>query len=160
MRNKYCIIANVIRHYSILQLTVIVWLITASCQTLPISRSNILLKIPDELQGTFKDDYGSIHSINNTVWRQGTRTKYHLLKYNKVDNYFLVKNDIANPSDGGLFSRIDIVYFENMQPWNWGFCLTSYNAVTLQEAIHSAAADKANPRNGCNGYPFSRMKRE
>lgn len=80
--------------------------------------------------------------------------------YNKQGNYLIAKNDAANPSDGNLFTRIDIMYFENMQPWQWGYCLTAYKAASIQDAINTAAADRANPMKGCNGYPFSRMKHE
>jgi hypothetical protein len=46
-----------------------------------------------------------------------------------------------------------------MAPFLWGFCLTTYDAKTIEEAQTKAKADRANPRKGCNGYPFSRMKR-
>ena len=35
----------------------------------------------------------------------------------------------------------------------------TYNAKTLVEAKTKTIADKQNPRKGCNGWPFSRMKR-
>ncbi|HQS24977.1 hypothetical protein [Sediminibacterium sp.] len=151
---------NVIWVHRIILLTVAVWLFTISCHTSYKSQVQTLQQVPDELLGTFKDDYGSIYHTSNKEWLHGAGTKYHLLMYNKEDNYFIAQNDKANPSDGGLYSRIDIMYFENMQPWKWGYCLTAYKAATMQKAINTAAADRVNPRKGCNGYPFSRMKRE
>ena len=116
--------------------------------------------MPSALLGSFKDDYGIAYTITSKVWVQSKRIKYHLLQYNKEEEFFIAKNDDANPSDGGLYTRIDIMYFENMEPWQWGYCLTAYKASTMQEAMNTATADRANPRKGCNGYPFSRMKRE
>ena len=101
-----------------------------------------------------------MYTITNKEWKHGKSIKYHLIQYNKEGNFFIARNDEANPSDQGLYTRIDIVYFSNMHPWRWGYCLTAYKATTMQEAIHAVSADRANPKKGCNGNPFSRMKRE
>ncbi len=138
---------------------VVLWLAAVSCSTVTNINHQSLNQFPAALLGNFKDDYGSTYFITNTTWVQDKRVKYHLLQYNKKQNYFIAKNDEANPSDGGLYSRIDIIYFGKNELWHWGYCLTAYKANTIQEAMNSTA-DRANPRNGCNGYPFSRMKQE
>ncbi|TDO29398.1 hypothetical protein [Sediminibacterium goheungense] len=117
-----------------------------------------LNEIPDILTGSFEDDYGIQYSITRQLWTQGIKAKYHLLQYNKTGNYFIARNDKANPSDGGLYTRIDILYLDNMDPWHWGYCLTAFKAGSIEEAIHTAAADRKNPKKGCNGFPFSRMR--
>lgn len=117
-------------------------------------------QIPLELIGVFKDDYGSSYVISQSEWVQDGRIKYHLLTYNKEEKFFIAKNGKNNPSEANLFSRIDIIFFENHEPWRWGYCLTNYKATSMQEAVHTAAAGRTNPLKGCNGYPFSRMKRE
>ncbi len=139
---------------------VLLSLFIPACHTTAKTNQQTLKQIPAALLGSFKDDYGSNYTITNTEWAQGKNIKYHLLFYNKEANFLIAKNDDANPSGGGLYTRIDILYFENMPPWRWGFCLTAYKAKSLKEAVNTAAADRANPRKGCNGYPFSRMKRE
>lgn len=138
----------------------VLWLFLSSCSTTAKTNQQTVKQIPTALLGNFTDDYGSSYTITGKIWMHGTKAKYHLLQYNKAENYFIAKNDEANTSDGGLYSRIDIMYFEKMEPWHWGYCLTVYKANTIQEAINTAAADRINPRKGCNGYPFSRMKRE
>lgn len=115
--------------------------------------------IPSGLLGDFTDDYGIKYTVNEKLWTQHPGSKYHLLKYNSKGNYFIAQNDKANKTDAGLYTRIDITYFENMDPWKWGFCLTEYKATTPEQAEAAAGADRANPRKGCGGYPFSRMKR-
>jgi hypothetical protein len=51
------------------------------------------------------------------------------------------------------------MYFSNMAPFSWGFCLTKYNAKSIEIAEATIPADRTNPRKGCAGYPFSRMKK-
>lgn len=138
----------------------VIGLFLSACSTTAKTNRQSLTQIPSVLLGNFTDDYGSSYTIIGKTWMHGTKAKYHLIQYNKAENFFIAKNDEANPSDGGLYSRIDIMYFEKMEHWLWGYCLTAYKATTIQEAINTAAADKINPRKGCNGYPFSRMKRE
>ncbi len=129
---------------------------SVSCKT----NQYALKQIPSSLLGNFQDDYGNTYTITHKVWMHGSKAKYRLVHYNKAENYLIAKNDRSNPSDGGLYSRIDIVYFKEMEPWYWGYCFSAYKANTVQEAINTVLADKENPRKGCNGYPFSRTKRE
>ena len=135
-------------------------LLLANCKT-PAKNSVIRPGyIPSELLGNFKDDYDESYNISDSLWIQKPNAKYHLLKYDSKGNYFIAKNDDKNSSDAGMYSRIDITYFSNMEPWRWGFCLTAYKAKTFREAEATAAADRNNPKKGCSGFPFSRMKRE
>lgn len=116
--------------------------------------------VPADLLGDFTDDYGIKYTVSKNLWTQHPASKYHLLKYDSKGNYFIAQNDKGNKTDAGLYTRIDVMYFENMAPWKWGFCLTEYKAKTFAEAEAVASADRANPRKGCGGYPFSRMKRK
>jgi hypothetical protein len=134
------------------------WLLVSACHTTVKINQQTLKQIPSVFIGNFKDDYGSSYTITSKVWIQDKRIIYHLLQYNNAEKFLIAKNDEANPSDGGLYTRIDLIYFKNMKLWQWGYCLTVYKASTMQEAINTAMADRANPRKGCNGYPFSRMK--
>ena len=108
--------------------------------------------------GNFKDDYGIKYTVTQALWQQHPRTKFHIIKWDVEKQFILAKNDGANPGEGGLYTRIDYMRLSNMEPWKWGFCLTVYNAKTEAAALTVAAADRENPRKGCNGFPFSRMK--
>ena len=122
----------------------------------------IAVKGPDidsSLLGNFTDDYNIRYTISSNSFIQHPGVRYHLLLYNKEEQYFIARNDSSNVSDGGLYTRIDIIRFSDMEPWRWGFCLTAYRAPDMAAAIRTAAADRTNPRKGCGGYPFSRMKR-
>jgi len=114
--------------------------------------------IPTLLKGTFEDDYGIRYTINDSLWIQHPNTKYHIINCDTTERYLLVQNDNANKTDGGLFTRIDYMNFTGMEPFRWGFCLTIYNANTLAKAKATAIADRKNPKVGCSGFPFSRMK--
>jgi hypothetical protein len=131
----------------------------ASCKG-PATTSNGQSKsVPSSLLGNFTDDYGIRYSIYDTLWVQHPGIKYHIISWNEQEQYLVARNDAANPSEAGLYSRIDYMYFEKMEPFKWGFCLTVYNAKTKKEAITTAKADRQNPKKGCGGYPFSRMKK-
>jgi len=115
--------------------------------------------IPLELKGNFLDDYGVRYTINDSLWIQHPRTKFRIIKWNTREQYLIARNDKQNPGEGGLYTRIDYMQFKNMEPYKWGFCLTAYDAQTDSIAEATAAADRMNPKKGCNGFPFSRMKR-
>jgi hypothetical protein len=105
------------------------------------------------------DDYGIHYSISDSLWFQQPNAKYHIIKWNIKEQYLVARNDAKNPGEANLYSRIDYMSFSNMDPYTWGFCLTIYNAPNDSIAENTARADRQNPRKGCNGYPFSRMKR-
>jgi len=117
------------------------------------------IKPPDYMLGAFEDDYQIRYKITDTLWLQLSNTRFHIIKWNLKKKYIIAKNDAKNPGEGGLYTRIDYMTFDNMAPWKWGYCLTAYNAPTDAAAEATAAADRNNPMKGCGGYPFSRMKR-
>ena len=115
--------------------------------------------LPAFLKGTFEDDYEITYTINDTLWIQQPGATYHIIACDTTEQYLLVQNDKANRSGGGLFTRIDYMIFTGMESYRWGFCLTIYDAITLEKAKAAIAADRKNPKTGCMGFPFSRMKR-
>ena len=116
-------------------------------------------RVPALLMGDFIDDYGVQYRIDDSVWVQFPHTKYHILQADTVAQYLIARNDKGNPGDQELYTRIYYMMFDNMRPFLWGFCLTEYKAKSMEEAINKAVADRQNPREGCNGFPFSRMKK-
>ncbi len=114
---------------------------------------------PQILKGNFMDDYGIRYTITDSLWIQHPAIRYHILKYNSKENYIIAKNDETNSSNPSLYTRIDYMLFTNMKPYEWGFCLSVYNAITDSAAEFTYKADRENPRKGCNGFPFSRMKK-
>ena len=111
------------------------------------------------LLGEFEDDYGSRYRISATEWAQGTKARYHIARWYPAGQYAIARNDAANPGDGGLWTRIDWMPLPGMAPWIWGYCYSTYNAPSADSAARVRIADRAHPRTGCNGFPFSRMKR-
>ncbi|TKC10069.1 hypothetical protein FA048_07625 [Pedobacter polaris] len=138
------------------RLNIILLLITCA---LIANAQNAKQKAPEFALGTFTDDYGISYSINDTLWVQNPKTKYHIIKWNPEKQYLVARNDAGNKADGNKYTRIDYMTFSGMEPYLWGFCLTAYDAETDVIAEKTAAADRQNPKKGCNGYPFSRMKR-
>lgn len=129
----------------------------------PLFAQNIVAKKETDAKnlilGNFMDDYEIRYSINDSLWTQFPKAKYHIIKWNAEKQYIIAQNDANNPSDKNLYTRIDYMTFANMAPYEWGFCLTAYDAQTSADAEAVEKADRTNPRKGCNGFPFSRMKR-
>lgn len=130
-----------------------------NCKTAGKTSSRFSKSIPSLIEGKFIDDYGIRYTINDTLWTQHPGINYHIIKWNIKEQYIIAANDSKNPGEAGLYTRIDYMSFENMEPFRWGFCLTVYDAKTDTEAETKAKADRQNPRKGCGGFPFSRMKR-
>jgi hypothetical protein len=116
-------------------------------------------KAPIFALGSFTDDYKITYTINDTLWIQHPNVKYHIIKWNPEQQYLVAKNSSGNPSDKNKYTRIDYMTFNGMEPFLWGFCLTIYDAETDKIAEETAYVDRLNPKKGCNGYPFSRMKK-
>lgn len=138
-------------------------MITYSCSSAKPTKGNLSIngiEIPGMLKGNFTDDYGIHYVINDSLWIQMPATKYHILYLDTAARFLIVQNDEKNLSEAGLFTRIDYTEFAGMGSYKWGFCLTVYDAKTFTAAKHAQSADKENARNGCNGFPFSRMKRD
>lgn len=131
-------------------------LLLTTCTTLRKATGPVL---PQWMKGVFSDDYGIRYTITDTVFSMEGSAKYHILTWNERDQYLLARNDSSNKTDKGLYTRLDYMKFAGMEPYTWGYCFTVYNAVDTVTALRQAAADRNNPKKGCNGYPFSRMKR-
>ncbi|MBC7849435.1 MAG: hypothetical protein H7Y31_06850 [Chitinophagaceae bacterium] len=147
-------------HKIVLPLSLAILLFLGSFSPNPINNSfaSNFDSIPGFMIGNFTDDYGVQYSITDSVWTQLPRARYHILEWNAKDKYLIARNDSANASEPGLYSRIDVMEFSGMAPFQWGFCLSVYDAPTQALAKSKYQADRVNPRKGCNGFPFSRMR--
>lgn len=115
--------------------------------------------IPEFLIGQFEDDYELRYTITDSLFKMEERTKIHITEWNFEEQYFIGQNDSLNQYDPLLYSRIDWTTFENMQPFEWGFCMSAYNAISIDSAVAVSTTNREVPKTGCNGHPFSRMKR-
>lgn len=113
---------------------------------------------PTGLLGHFADDYGNDFRISAGLFEQLPRGRFHVVEWNMSAQFLIARNDDANPSDAGLWTRIDWMPLEGMAPYVWGFCMTAYRAASEAAARATPAADRTAPRVGCSGYPFSRLK--
>ena len=114
---------------------------------------------PPFVLGTFEDDYGSTYDISETTWTHRGYARYHVVRWRPEAGYLVAQNDTTNPADGGLWTRIDWVRLDDMAPYEWAFCLSAYDAPTAEAADSTRGARSEAPRTGCNGFPFSRMRR-
>lgn len=118
---------------------------------------------PALVVGRFDDDYGSRHVITATEWQHGRAAKYHIVEWNTAKHFLVAENDAANPSDPSKWTRIDWVELPPSAGtgpnYTWAFCMTAFDAPTRAAATAADIARPETPRTGCNGFPFSRMRR-
>jgi len=111
------------------------------------------------LIGTFVDDYGERYQISRTTWVQFPRARYRIARWDRTRQFAIAQNDSGNPGDRGLWTRIDWLELPGMAPYTWGFCYSAYKAPSAAVAETVSVANRTAPRTGCNGFPFSRMRR-
>ena len=128
--------------------------VTSGCAASPAAES-----APALLLGEFVDDYGIRYSIDADQWVQHPGVRYHLRAWDPADRFVVAENDSGNPGDGGLWTRIDWTILADSSEYEWAFCYAAYRAPTQAEAVLAEGTRRDTPRTGCNGYPFSRMKR-
>lgn len=110
------------------------------------------------LLGEWRDDYNSRHTITPTTWTHHPRSTYKVIAWHPDQNYVIARNADDNPSEAGLYTRIDWMPLPDMAPYTWAFCLSAYDAPTAKAAEDVTLANRDTPRTGCNGFPFSRMR--
>lgn len=126
-----------------------------ACASTP--RSGKADKAEPAVWGEFQDDYGIRYHIDEESWHQVPDAIYHVRKWDHEGMFLIAQNDESNPSEPGLWTRIDWVYLDSSSEYPWAYCLTTYNAASAEEA-EAASANREQPRTGCNGFPFSRMR--
>ena len=135
--------------------------VSAGSATACVHRSRALatLSPPTEILGDFQDDYDNHFRISATEWVQLPHGRFHVVSWDPRAQYFIARNDSANASAPGRWSRIDWMWLPGMAPYAWGFCLAAYDKVSRAEAERTTIARRETPKIGCNGFPFSRMRR-
>lgn len=114
--------------------------------------------LPDQILGNFEDDYGIRYEITNHAFTMQPNSIYHIVEINNDQQFLIAQNDANNKYDPELYTRIDWVNFEDMEPFQWGFCISAYNASSPDSIKSVKNINREAPKTGCNGYPFSRMK--
>jgi len=109
--------------------------------------------------GEFEDDYGIRYTIGPYAWTQHPNAVYHVTDWNPEKQFAIAQNDADNATDTGLWTRIDWVQLDGANGYAWAYCYAVYDAATRNDALTAPASHRDTPRTGCNGFPFSRMKR-
>jgi hypothetical protein len=114
---------------------------------------------PPVIVGEFVDDYGARHTVSASMWQQHPRNRFHILRWNPAGRYLIARNDSANAAERGLWTRIDWVELAGMPPFSVAFCFSAYRAPSAAAAESVTVAKPDTPRTGCNGFPYTRLKR-
>jgi hypothetical protein len=126
----------------------------------PSGRSPEAAGPPGYLLGSFVDDYDSHFTLTEAEFIQHPRSRYRIVRWDLAGAFFVAQNGLGNPSDGGRWTRVDWIRLDAMAPWEWAFCFSAWKAETRAIAESTSVAQRATPRSGCAGHPFSRMKRD
>lgn len=118
-----------------------------------------VVAVDSAMLGDFEDDYGGRHTVSMIEWTQHPRAKYRIVAWHPEAQFLIARNDAGNPSDAGLWTRIDWLRLSGMPPYDWAFCFSAYKAASAAAAESTTVARRDTPRTGCGGHPFSRMKR-
>lgn len=130
--------------------------VTLSC-ALPHRRESS--PAPALLLGEFSDDYGSSYRITADAFVQDGRQTYRVVSWHEEAQYLIAQNAPTNASAASKWTRIDWLALDGMAPYAWAFCLSAYDADSKATAEAVRIARRSTPRTGCNGFPFTRMKR-
>ena len=131
-------------------------LMSVSCLTNPKGKN---IALPKFMIGVFEDDYGVSYKIERHTIHLLPNDKYHVIQVNLNERYLILQNDSLNQFAASLYSRVDFQQLENMNPFKWAFCFSNYEAESVEDALITDNIDKSNLKKGCNGFPFSRMKK-
>lgn len=118
-------------------------------------------RAPAGLVGDWVDDYDIRYTIVDSLWFQHPRSGYQILRWDKdtAGTFLVARNRPENTANGGLYTRIDWVALPESPPWEWAFCLTTWDANSAAGAAAAPTPDRTTLRTGCGGHPFSRMRR-
>jgi hypothetical protein len=108
---------------------------------------------PPTVPGSFVDDYDSRHTITDTSWTHHPATRYRIARWDSAGRFLIARNGDST------WSRIDWMTLEGMAPWQWAFCIATWDAPSADSAARVTIARPGAPRTGCNGFPFTRMRR-
>lgn len=93
-------------------------------------------RAPAMLLGVFVDDYGTRHVIADSLWQHGSRYRYRIVRWDAAGQYLIAQNDSSNAA-----------VHPGVVP----------DGLRRAAAEATPPANRAAPRTGCGGYPFSRM---
>ena len=127
-----------------------------SCASLSTDEPDTL---PPFMVGAFEDDYGVQYHIDNKVFQMLPNDQFYILSVNQEAGFIILQNDSLNSFAPSLFTRIDYQELTQMAPYEWAFCFSSFEAASVAHAVDSVHTQETDLMKGCNGYPFSRMKR-
>lgn len=114
---------------------------------------------PAALLGDFIDDYNTRYGITADRFREG-RTTYRIVEWHPAAQFLLAQQTDSTGATVARWSRFDWVMLPDQGAYRWGYCHSAWRAPSLDSARHTLVVNRDNPRRGCNGNPFTRMRRE
>jgi hypothetical protein len=105
------------------------------------------------LAGSYVDNWGTEHTIDNDLWLQGS-SAFQIISYNNATGTIIAQNDSENEYNPDLWSRFDWATVDG-QLW---YCQTAYAAETEEAARATPEADASAPAEaGCGGFGWTQL---
>ena len=112
-------------------------------------------EIPQDLTlaGTYVDNWGTEHTIDNDLWVQGS-SAFQIISYDNESGTLIAQNDSSNEYNPNLWSRFDWATVDG-QLW---YCQTAYAAESEDAAVSTPEADASAPAEaGCGGFSWTQL---
>jgi hypothetical protein len=113
---------------------------------------------PVEIVGTWVDDFGTTHVIDELAWEMtgdGWSSLFHVESVFDDEAFLVARNDSANDYSPDLYSRFDWTTDEDGELW---VCQSVFDAETAAAAEGAAAPDATDPATGgCGTFPWSHL---
>lgn len=113
---------------------------------------------PHPLSGSWDDNYGGTHVIDEYTWTQTYAESdpylFNITQYNNGLGFIVAQNDPANEFAADLWSRFDWVTGDDAI---W-YCQSIYDGATEDDALAGVSPDSSDPATtGCGGGPWTQL---
>lgn len=144
----------IIQSIIFLMLTISAMMI-AGCESEEATSNNS--EIAYSILGNHIDEYGSVHEVSTTDWRNGSvygNSEYRVLQIDTGSNFLVARNDDGNGFNPGKYSRFDWTTHAG----NLYYCQSAFAEETALAALNATPPDTSDPgAGGCGGFPWTQM---
>ncbi len=122
--------------------------------------------LPLPFRGSFEDDYGYTYDLSARTWSGPGASTYRIVEWNASGQFLIAEQQASTGTEStgaeqprpATWVRMDWMVLEDMAPYTWGYCMSTYDAPSAEAARMGAPPDRSHPKTGCNGFPFTRMQ--
>ena len=111
---------------------------------------------PLEIIGSYSDNWGGAHTINEATWSDGYGGIYHISQFDNDVDWLVAQNDVGNAYNPELWSKFE---WTTDNDGGLFYCQSAYDAASEEDAM-AATADANDLAAGCGGFGWSELRVE